>query len=145
MAYLIQGLFFQVFEGVDVGYDPNQGPRAMVVTAEGQFMFAGAIWEKDGKLVGKIKDGFGLSDICDISVGDNGIRFTKKYDHKETLIHYEFGIKDGNSWVGTYEGSEAGRGVGRCILTEVPENFFESDPIVELLGIKQETSAPAGS
>ena len=137
MAYLVQGFFFQNHLQVGIGIDPKQGPRAMVSKAEVQHMFAAAIWEGgEGELVGKMRDDFGPSDLSDISISKDEIEFVKKYEHRETLIHYVFRVKDGNSWVGRYEGTRSGEGVCRCVLTEVPEDFFFSEPILEILASK---------
>jgi hypothetical protein len=138
MPYLIQGLFFQNRQWLGLGYKPADGVVAVIRNGLCQFMYAGAIWQDPahvmGGLTGHMLDTFGNSILSDIYIDDGVIRFKKKYDSRPDTIQYVFEKKDGNSWVGEYTGSAVGKGISRCVLTEVSDEFFLPDSIMTLLG-----------
>lgn len=143
-AYLIQGFFFQDHMFFGVGYRSPDGAVATVnVAKNAQFMFAGSIWTEpslDSKLVGHMVDEFGHAEIGDIKISDQALKFSKRYEttrglRKRPPIFYVFDRKDGESWIGTYEGKDAGKGIARCMLTSVPDDFFEPLPLAAKLGV----------
>ncbi len=144
MAYWIQGLFFQPAQ--DVVLDPTN-VRILVEEYLGQHMFHGSIWQDlespDKRLVGVIDDHFGTADLSDIRLSDSGLAFTKKYRDRPDKIHYIFERRDGQTWIGTYTGVITGKGLVRCLMTELPDEFFTVESIEHALS-KQATSAKQG-
>ena len=118
-----------------IGYKPGEG--AVVITEEGlgQFMFSGAIWRdpKLKKLVGRMNDAFGISDLINVEIGEAGISYDKLYQKRRDYIAYEFKQRDGVSWVGAWEGEDVGKGIARLIITEVPDEFFAAESIHKAL------------
>ena len=149
MAFLIQGLFYQNKMGLYVEHSSRTGslgPRIMIHENLNQYMYAGAMWlDPDARvqiLVGIVYDVFGHALLSNIEMSKEAFSFTKSYasrplphqDEEQPPINYSFRIRDGQSWVGEYSGRDTGTGVTRCILTEVPEDFFSPDPLLPLLG-----------
>jgi hypothetical protein len=147
--YFIQGVFYQNSEGLDVACKPGEGMVAVIRKALYQYTYAGFIWkEKEnlmGELVGDMQDYYGLSNLSTIHVSDRQISFIKKYHDRKDWISYVFTKKDGNTWVGQYDGSETGKGVTRCILTEVNEDFFDPLLIMKFLGVERAHAWPQKS
>jgi hypothetical protein len=141
MAWLIQGIFFQTQEGLRLGYGTEHGMGLYVSKGIYQFPYAGAAWMDDGPmpdLTGRMSDDFGYSELFDIHISEDEVRFSKNYKDRpagpQHHIHYVFKIRDGNSWVGEYTGERCGTGISRCFITEVPDEFFQPEPIIALLG-----------
>ena len=78
------------------------------------------------ELAGELRDPLGPSWLCDICLGDLYMKFTKTYgsDGGSIRFEYDFWFEEG-IWVGEYCGPEFGSGVSKCVLTEVPMNYFD--------------------
>ncbi|HBD05729.1 TPA: hypothetical protein DCZ32_04705 [Candidatus Uhrbacteria bacterium] len=131
MWHLIQGYFFQPTLTLSTAHcsETKGGVRAVVDRKLVHAMFAGVIFpDPDGSgLVGQMSDSFGISILSNIVIGPDILSFTKQYDNRPS-IHYKF-RKDGLLWVGTYDGSDTGKGWAKCSLTEVPAEIFEPPAI----------------
>ena len=136
MSYLIQGVFFQGRLELGVNYRPGLGTIAVAGSSLAQYLFSGAVWLANGKLRGVIQDVFGTADISDIMISESGIAFYKRYKNRSDAIDYSFTVRDGASWVGEYSGLLTGSGVARCLVTEVPDAFFDAATIMSVLGRK---------
>lgn len=135
--FLVQGLFFQNQQYMGLAYAPIDGLIATINEDLFQFMYAGLIWTDErhalGGLKGEMQDHFGRSRLSEIRVSDTVVSFTKKYERRDDEILYTFKIKDGNSWIGEYNGDAVGSGTSRCIITEVPNSFFSGQVLAEKL------------
>lgn len=102
----------------------------------GQFMFNGALWQDPngikGTLSGHLEDRFGRSKLTHVELDANHFVFAKRY-HNRPPIHYTFRFKEGLTWVGEWSGRDAGRGIARCLLTEVPDEFFWPESVLAAL------------
>ncbi len=56
------------------------------------------------------------------------------YERREDTIRYHFKVRDGDTWVGEYEGDACGKGISRCVLTRVEDEFFQAESIMAKLG-----------
>jgi len=137
MQFLIQGLFFQNRQVLGLACSV-EGNAAVLYSGLFQFMFAGLIWtDKQSalyELTGDMLDHFGRSRLSEVQVTDLEVKFTKRYKGREDDIFYTFKVRDGDSWVGEYRGDRVGSGTSRCIITEVPDSFFEPQSVMALLG-----------
>lgn len=129
MLYLIQGVFFQNYQRLGLGMGgEGEGVVAMISNRLCHFMYYGVIYSDKnnvlGRLAGQMNDYFGGSSLTKVYFSPKGLEFVKKYDNKDYLIEYKFRSKD-NIWVGEYSSTAIGRGKTRCIITEVPEDFFQ--------------------
>jgi hypothetical protein len=104
--FLINGVFFQ-----NIG-----GPSP--------FTFFGVIKTDGDAGDGEMRDNFGTAIITDVVLTAEELCFTKRYAHRTDQIKYRFRHHAG-MWVGSYQGRETGEDEARCILTEVPETFFQ--------------------
>jgi len=128
MAYLIQGIAFEKREAIGLAYDPvEENILTARITSLSQFMYAGAIWEEGGRLTGKMQDECGMSTLFDIHISESMVRFEKKYDDRDYPISYSMPIRDGIAYVGRFSSQPTGSGASRCIITEVPDDFFYAD------------------
>jgi hypothetical protein len=137
MAWWIQGVFFQSVVKTNFSLSHPRG-RPATPGEKGhlaQFMFFGSIWFDDQRevLTGCTQDVFGVSDLFEISISEQGIRFKKQYERTGTIVHYEFRQRDGGSWIGRYSSKAAGDGIARIVLNEVPDEFFVADSIRAVL------------
>jgi hypothetical protein len=123
--YLIQGLFFQAQDRIKLGI--GDGTDSGVAESLFRIMFAGFISPQivEGKpvLVGEMNDQNGESTLTDIIIEPESLQFIKQYNGSPLKIKYIFQLKNG-IWVGEYFEPSIGSGQARCILTEVPEEFF---------------------
>jgi hypothetical protein len=112
MIRLIQGMFFQGVGGV-----------------LHQTMYAGVIFSEKGRLAGNLRDFYGDSVLSLVLISPKEIQFTKKYAGREDLIHYTFKRRTENGiWVGEYTGDRVGKGISKCVITEIADSFFSPDP-----------------
>ncbi|MEK7135989.1 MAG: hypothetical protein AAB821_00135 [Patescibacteria group bacterium] len=138
MPLLIQGLFFQNYLGLGLGVSP-EGPIAVIRSGLGRFMYSGVIWQDpeyphDG-FVGQMWDNYGASELSDVLVYEDEVGFTKKYERRADLIRYTFRVRESQTWFGEYEGKACGKGTSSCILTDVPDGFFQPEFIMGKLGL----------
>ncbi len=125
-SWVLQGQFFQARHG---------GVRVA------NFSFAGAIWEnipRHGLLNGRMVDAFGQSTISPVVITKEKLAFVKRYDNRADRIVYVFKQRDGDSWVGTYDGPLTGKGVARAWLLEIPEDDLYPEPLYNTLGVTPE-------
>jgi hypothetical protein len=131
--FLIQGCFFQQQDTLRV--TPND-----VLVARDQLvydMFAGFIWQDElrSTLVGGMWDHYGESNLENIYIGEY-FAFTKLYDRREDTIRYDFQQRDAHGgWIGIYEGIAVGKGLARCNLTEVSDDYFNPQELCNRLGL----------
>lgn len=102
-------------------------------------MYAGVIFPDvegaEGKLVGRMFDECGYSELSNVVETDDEFRYTKRYQHREDFIHYSFRFDQvSRTWIGQYDGEAVGNGVSRCIITPISKDFFDPNPIVAALG-----------
>lgn len=107
---LLQGVFFQDYPG---GFPVNENFNG--------FEFSGVIFPQAH--VGRITDNFGKSTLSDIIIEETAISFTKRYNNRPS-IRFMFSKKD-SIWVGQFKGEDTGVGTAKCIITEVPDDFFD--------------------
>lgn len=123
---LIQGFFFFQGREFGIGYD-SSGAIAVTREMTMRSMFAGVIateHEGSDKLVGRMNDHYGDSELMGVRIGDSKLSFTKKYDHRSDRIYYQFEKGADGTWAGTFVGNATGSGQARCVLTIVSEDFF---------------------
>ena len=131
--YLIQGVFFQKLTGLDLDFSEGDA-RAVIRTSGCYFMYAGAFGpdpEQGGVMRGRMNDHFGDSTLTNIIMPGDGLRFTKQYDGREEFIHYAFQKGDGGTLIGGFDGPGNMSGESKCVLAQVPDNFFAPTQVVE--------------
>lgn len=138
-SYLVAGSFFEWQEAIDLEHSINTGElwaRAALTSS----LYVGVICDdpditESGVpiLVGNMADEYGESKISDITLTDTEFKFSKKYAGRKDTIFYTF-QKDGEKWVGEYSGTNVGKGLSRCVLTLIPDDFFDPRSISEALG-----------
>ena len=127
-VYLIQGFFFQHQEWLGLGMS-SEGEGVITVIKSGlcRFMYSGVIYPDErnalGGFAGQMSDHFGDSQLSNVAVLPEEVRFVKKYDHRDDLIDYKF-TKQNGLWVGGYSRSAVGQGGAKCVITEVSEDLF---------------------
>lgn len=145
MVYLIQGCFFQWRVGLGIALHPTEGSVAVIEQGISQCMFSGAMWfDSNSRLVGRLDDRFGRSNLSEIEYADSKFKFVKKYERRGDYIEYTF-RNLGRDWVGEYQGDFAGKGLARCLVTEVSMNFFDPQSVAELLGKPEYLDPPKDS
>ena len=129
---LIQGIFWQRHETLGVACVPREGNVAVVNSGIMEFMFHGAVFASEGPgMAGGMVDNFGQSEISRFIMTSSYITFSKRYNDRTDVILYSFPTKYGNIWSGYYQGSkDIGRGVSRCVIIEVPEEFFNPSALL---------------
>lgn len=136
--FLVQGCFFQNQEWIGTRMVPVEGMVAVIERGLLYDFFAGIVHvdpRMPGRLTGILQDHYGFSTLSDIALSSSQFSFLKRYEGRQYDIRYSFSVKDGNTWVGHYEAERVGRGVCRCILTEVEDSFYDPEPIMKLLGV----------
>lgn len=105
-----------------------------------RFIFNGFIWKNgqnnSNELTGGVEDFYGHSQLSKINISGKYMSFTKKYIHRNDWIVFVFTKRDGNIWVGQYDGPETGTGIASCIITEFSEDFFSSEKILKQLNLE---------
>ena len=135
MAFWIQGLFFQNAMRLDVQHrsETEGGIGAMLFETFSQYMYHGAIWQDrdsaEPRLVGSLEDHFGTSELSNIERDDRHFAFTKRYESRDDEIRYMFDERQGLTWIGRWSGKAVGNGISRCLITEIPDEFFTPDSI----------------
>lgn len=126
--WLMQGCFYQPHISLQPAM--RDGEISVAVLARmGVFPFSGTIrLQTFGTLQGNMEDCFGRATLRNVRMRqDEFLSFTKKYDNRPDTIEYEFHYRNG-IWVGDYTGDETGRGDAKCIVTEVPNDFYTTPP-----------------
>lgn len=126
-AYMIQGFFFQERTRLGIDYAYVDGPIAIVRQDMVRDMFAGLIGsesEFSDELTGSLMDRFGPSELSDIRLNDDELEFDKTYQRRNDSIRYTF-RRDGDLWIGRYQGELVGEGCANCILTAVPNRILQ--------------------
>lgn len=124
--FFINGMFWQEGLVPYVGNDQIMGEVVMLGIKQTEALFSGVI----GLLAysgtdGYLKDTFGESDVSDVKLSRTNLSFTKQYIHREDTISYSFTRGSDDVWVGTWEGDAVGKGEAKCILTKIPQTFFQ--------------------
>ncbi len=126
--YTIHGFFFQKNDMPFVAYfDKVDNGNIMIFSVLVRSIFVGAIGpdpEDEGRLVGFMSDHYGEAELVDVKVDEKQLSFTKYYIHRHDPIFYNFQKKENSFWVGEGTGPAVGHGYARCVLTEVPKEFF---------------------
>ena len=127
--FFINGMFWQQGQAPYLDHIPGEGAVVMLGQRQLQAVFSGLIGNRpladgnDGFLV----DVFGPSVLTNFSVGDTEMEFLKQYQRRfenAVLIRYTFTKSQDGVWNGEWEAPAVGKGEARCILTEIPEEFF---------------------
>lgn len=128
--YFINGMFWQQGQMPFIGHDAQIGEVVMLGERQLEAVFSGLIGElsltdgNDGFLV----DIFGQSVLSNFSVSETKMEFRKQYrrrlDDDAFLIQYTFTKSEGGIWNGDWKAPAVGKGEARCMLTEIPSNFF---------------------
>lgn len=124
--YFIQGIFFTSSREMVIGHDPQIGSRVALQPIIMRTMYAGVLSfpEEDHKNgLGCLLDQYGYSNLTDVKMEDETLRFEKKYEHRKDVIFYSF-KKEDNLWLGSYSGLATGNGASRCIIQPTQEEFF---------------------
>ena len=126
--YLVQGVFFQVRDLLEVAEKPGIGTAVVICGGLCRFLFSGVI-ERDpehlrGGYRGHLNDWFGGSELTGILLTETELCFTKKYMKRKDTIQYVFTKQDDGIWIGKYNGAVTGGGFSRCLLTPVTSEFF---------------------
>ena len=132
--YLIQGVFFHPQSSLRIGRDDAIGERVHIEQWLCYFMYAGAFGpdpERGGVMRGRMNDRFGDSTLTNIIMTGDGLRFTKQYDGRKEFIHYAFQKGDGGTLIGGFDGPGNMSGESKCVLAQVPDNFFAPTQVVE--------------
>jgi hypothetical protein len=128
-VYLLQGFFFQNREWLGIAMAPIDGAVAVIRRGLCRDMFAGLIWrENDSDLwgwVGEMTDQFGAATLGNIEINPEELRFTKHYLARPGPIDYAF-RRDGDLWVGGFNGEVVGEGGATCVLTPAPGRLLRS-------------------
>jgi len=125
--YSILGFFWQYLSP-----QPNNGPFR-IIGGKSKFWFTGALFTPASygadKKAGEMYDSlYGSSVLSNVIIEPDRMAFDIKYltgRQQDVAVNYVFQHKD-TIWVGEYS-SSAGTGLTKCILTEVPWDFFEND------------------
>lgn len=134
MLYLIQGVLFPVRE-IEALTAQGIAPRMGVRHALAQFAFHGAIHQEGPRqLIGTFLDHQGEAVLRDIEIPRNTrpeykLRFSRRYDGRMTDATFVLD-RDGDVWTGQYHEKKLLLGKVRCIVTEVPDNFFDPDAVM---------------
>ncbi len=137
--YLVQGLFYQGIVSYGIGQKPGIGEAVYCATNLHYVLFSGVIAPDpnnlEGSLAGALQDHFGPSSLSEVSFSEETLEFIKCYDGRRGNIRYVFDKKDGNIWVGTWDGDYVGTGFAKCLITTVTKDFFDPTSAAKLLGI----------
>jgi hypothetical protein len=86
-------------------------------------MFSGILFPNSDAphgLSGKLTDHFGDSNLSEVELASDSLKFSKCYERRSDMIRYAFS-KCGTIWIGTYDGPVTGGGLTRCIITKTTE------------------------
>lgn len=125
--YSILGFFWQYLSP-----QPNDG-LFQIIGGRAKFRFTGALFTPASygadKKAGEMNDNlYGSSVLSNVAIELDCLAFDAKYltgCQKDAVVSYSFQRKNA-IWVGEYS-SSTGTGLAKCILTEVPWEFFEDD------------------
>lgn len=138
-VYLLQGLFYQDVVTYGIGQKPGVGEAAYCTSNLHHVLFSGVIApppnDLKGPLAGALQDHFGMSTLSEVTLSEEKLEFTKRYDKRRDEIRYLFEKKDGDLWIGTWDGLRVGTGFAKCLVTAVTKDFFDPASAAELLGI----------
>lgn len=127
--YGIVGTFFQANKHMEVvnASETEGGTHVELREAAMSHVFSGhyAI-DENGDSLGNMLDEFGPSVITIAKQDFDELVFYKTYPGR-TSITYEL-KRTGDTWTGTYNSPEVGRGKVRCKLIELKEEMFNLNP-----------------
>ncbi|MDO8601623.1 MAG: hypothetical protein Q7R62_00615 [bacterium] len=138
MRYFINGFFFQHSQDRGLVLDEESGDIGLVrsmdrmdsVNFQGWF---GTI-PQPPEPPGVIDDRIGTAVLSDVTLTEIELQFNKRYTHRKDVIHYCFRKQADGTWVGHYESSTVGRGVTRCMLTPIPDDWADGERALVLSG-----------
>ena len=78
--------------------------------------------DNDGLIDGQLIDSYGASQIGG-RMTDDSLKFGKKYTDRDNIIHYKF-KKQGDFWIGEYDGIFSDSGEAKCLTTLLEEDAF---------------------
>ena len=129
--YLIQGIIFQRGHVFGLSYKSGIGTAATIQSATIHAICNGIVGEDDddlmnddGYLSGEMNDKWGHSQITLFKLTDTTLNFAKHYANRPPIF-YSFDKKEGNVWIGKYQGNDCGTGQSKFIITPIDEFFFE--------------------
>lgn len=123
--YLLQGLYFNEILSYGIGIKPGIG----VVREDSlpYHFFQGMVTvQPEHTVCGYIKDKFGEADIYNFRISEKKMSFRKCYKDR-SAIYYSFDKFADGFWVGSYTGTDVGKGKVHCLVTSVNEGFFDSN------------------
>lgn len=126
--YSIQGIIFQEGSVFGLGHKPGIGTAVTIQKAMLYSMFHAVVGPSDdGKtLCGHMNDQWGDSEITNFKISEEEMSFTKKYANRPPINYLFQPSSNKNSvWLGKYIGFDCGKGVAKCIVVPIDENFFE--------------------
>lgn len=130
--YLISGFFWQEVSGLNVAFAPIEGAVAVIEKDTAPFHFGGVFWDRgDGHFFGQMTDVHGQSELYDISLTKDFLRFKKLYlrYRGERLYAFDYILEsqaDG-TWKGAYELVTGISGPVRGTLTTVARETVKED------------------
>lgn len=152
MALFIHGVLFQVgdYQALLKRLE-EEPPEAVAVDPEAgkpcihRFVFTGQIVMHKGVLIGSMSGDFGEGEISDVELDKTHFNFQVRHYDGDKHFSYSFTQKDELSWLGRWsvrvgadkKSPEIGKGVGRCLVTEVPDSFFQPLPVLVALKEKR--------
>ncbi len=124
--YLIQGIIFQNGNILGTAYKPGIGVAVSIQKVMIYAICNGIVGPSAVKEIynGHMTDKWGESGITDFKISDTELSFTKNYANRPPIEYY-FDKKEGNIWLGSYQGRDCGTGDSKFIVTEINESFFE--------------------
>lgn len=125
--------------GVEHLPESRGGIRAAFLKGLARFMYSGSIWRSDADVVdspyvGVMEDSFGPSSVSEVECDTDHLVFTKIYRGRVDEIRYTFDVREGSTLVGRWSDPRVGDGIARCLITEVPDEFFVAGSIKYALG-----------
>jgi hypothetical protein len=145
-VYLLQGVFFQGVWNPQLAYKPDFGLDVIIEKGVDYTMYQAIVGPENNTantFSGMMSDRYGYSVINDVQMSETELKFTKYYTRRPP-IEYSFKEKIGEMWIGTYGGPDCGRGIARCIVTEVDASFLflEKETYLRLLQELDDTDCP---
>lgn len=127
--YLINGIFFQTLtDHISLGRNEHGEPEVMVSSPEISSMFLGTIFMDPAnpkEYTGEMIDSFGTSNLFDIEITLESLKFSKRYKGRTEFIEYQFERRVNEEiCFGEYSGLGVGNDKANCVIQEVLKDFF---------------------
>ncbi len=137
MKKIISGMFLQEVLLPAIGYDTGIGEVVVIQPKQLQQMFTGVIFPReeihlyDG-VNGYIFDAYGVAFVYSFEENETSLSFTKQYMNRQDSIDYHFNKKEGNEWIGTFNGKATGAGYSSCVINVVSDKFLDSSRFADI-------------